>query len=128
MTKPDWKDAPEWARYLAKDKNGTWFWYASKPDKMESGYWNNTRGDRCTEVATPDWGDSLEKKSEAQHDPLRQALDLLSNVTAALDNTMLHAWKSMGEADLYSRRRLVKEAEAFLAEHGPVPETEEEET
>jgi len=28
---PDWDDAPDWARYLAQDANGTWWWYAEKP-------------------------------------------------------------------------------------------------
>lgn len=31
MSKPDWKDAPEWAQWLACDLCGAWFWYASKP-------------------------------------------------------------------------------------------------
>ena len=30
--KPDWKDAPKWAQWLAMDKNGGWFWYRVKPD------------------------------------------------------------------------------------------------
>jgi len=25
--KPDWKDAPEWANYLAKDENSEWWWF-----------------------------------------------------------------------------------------------------
>lgn len=29
--KPDWKDAPEWAQWLAMDKNGDWYWYENKP-------------------------------------------------------------------------------------------------
>lgn len=29
--KPDWKDAPKWAKYLAQDKCGEWFWYQVKP-------------------------------------------------------------------------------------------------
>ena len=35
--KPDWKDAPEWARYLAMDKDGTWWWYEIKPNSNQSG-------------------------------------------------------------------------------------------
>ena len=31
MNKPDWSKAPSWAKYLAMDQNGTWFWYAGKP-------------------------------------------------------------------------------------------------
>ena len=29
--KPDWKDAPEWANYLAMDGDGYWCWYLRKP-------------------------------------------------------------------------------------------------
>lgn len=30
--KPDWKDAPEWANWLAKDQdNLTWYWHEQKP-------------------------------------------------------------------------------------------------
>lgn len=29
--KPDWKDAPEWARWLAQDKGGRWVWFEYKP-------------------------------------------------------------------------------------------------
>ena len=28
---PDWNDAPEWANYLAQDKNGGWYWYENRP-------------------------------------------------------------------------------------------------
>jgi len=30
--KPDWKDAPEWAQWLACDEDGNWYWYEEKPD------------------------------------------------------------------------------------------------
>jgi hypothetical protein len=29
--KPDWKDAPEWAQWVAMDGDGKWFWHADKP-------------------------------------------------------------------------------------------------
>jgi len=29
--KPDWKDAPEWANYLAMNGSGWWFWFKEKP-------------------------------------------------------------------------------------------------
>jgi len=29
--KPDWKDAPEWARWLAMDDDGSWWWYSIRP-------------------------------------------------------------------------------------------------
>lgn len=31
MLKPDWKDSPEWAQWLAQDSNGKWFWYEREP-------------------------------------------------------------------------------------------------
>lgn len=29
--KPDWKDAPEHAQFLAQDGNGDWYWYEKRP-------------------------------------------------------------------------------------------------
>lgn len=29
--KPDWKDAPYWANWLAMDRDGWWTWFSSKP-------------------------------------------------------------------------------------------------
>lgn len=29
--KPDWKDAPEWARFVAMDPDGNWFWFSEEP-------------------------------------------------------------------------------------------------
>ena len=29
--KPDWRDAPEWASWLAQDDGGWWYWYEDKP-------------------------------------------------------------------------------------------------
>lgn len=29
--KPDWKDAPEWAEWVAQDADGTWWFYGYKP-------------------------------------------------------------------------------------------------
>ena len=31
MDKPDWSEAPEWARYLAQDKDSEWYWFESEP-------------------------------------------------------------------------------------------------
>jgi hypothetical protein len=29
--KPDWKDAPGWANWLAQDDSGYWYWYENRP-------------------------------------------------------------------------------------------------
>lgn len=31
MSKPDWKDAPEWANWLAMDSDGEWYWFQRRP-------------------------------------------------------------------------------------------------
>lgn len=41
--KPDWKDAPEWAKFLAEDADGTWWWYEAEPEQGENGNWSNQR-------------------------------------------------------------------------------------
>lgn len=46
--KPDWKDAPEWAMWLAQDCNGDWYWFEEKPHAIGYGdafewYANGTR-------------------------------------------------------------------------------------
>jgi hypothetical protein len=30
--KPDWKYAPEWAKWLAMDRSGEWYWYDEVPE------------------------------------------------------------------------------------------------
>jgi hypothetical protein len=29
--KPNWSDSPSWANYLAKDRDGEWFWTEDRP-------------------------------------------------------------------------------------------------
>ena len=38
---PDDKDAPEWAKWKAMDKNGWWYWYSDCPCSYVS-EWKNT--------------------------------------------------------------------------------------
>ena len=42
--KPDWKDAPEWASWLAMDEDGDWFWYESEPKLGSYGSWCRMKG------------------------------------------------------------------------------------
>lgn len=40
-TKPDWANAPSWARYLAQDQYGAWGWYEKKPViDLDYGLWD----------------------------------------------------------------------------------------
>ena len=66
--KPDWKDAPEWANYLAGDSDGQWAWFENKPHaeynyQSEGGYWANANGGRVIYGdCYDDWDKSLEEK------------------------------------------------------------------
>lgn len=37
---PNWAKAPDWARYVAQDKTGTWRWHFNKP-KLVDGFWTS---------------------------------------------------------------------------------------
>lgn len=41
--KPDWKDAPEWANYVAMDDNSRWWWYEKEPF-WRCGEWDEYTG------------------------------------------------------------------------------------
>lgn len=47
MNKPDWKDAPEWAQWLARDADGEWYWYEKQPI-LVSGWYVQQMGSRWT--------------------------------------------------------------------------------
>ncbi|WWO60457.1 hypothetical protein [Stenotrophomonas phage SOVA965] len=36
--KPDWKDAPEWAKWIALSTDGEWTWFEDEP-------WRDSEGD-----------------------------------------------------------------------------------
>ena len=64
--KPDWKDAPEWANYLAQNKDGEWTWFSHKP-KPEARWerWNySQKGARHTQapLKVKNWKETLEKR------------------------------------------------------------------
>lgn len=52
MNKPNWKNAPEWANWLAMDGNGEWFWYQYKPIKPlldePDAQWTTDKGKWCS--------------------------------------------------------------------------------
>lgn len=62
MDKPDWKDAPEWAKYLAQDKDGEWYWFECRPE-MESECWYLSKYVGQTEKASKEaWERTLEPR------------------------------------------------------------------
>ena len=67
--KPNWKDSPEWAEWLAMDSDGTWYWYEYKPSVLGGGWHGDwpawaSREDFPAEVG--DWRETLEHRPEVQ--------------------------------------------------------------
>lgn len=60
MTKPLWKDAPEWAGWLAKDSDGNWCWYEKKP-VWSVDCWITDSGKECY-ANDPDPEETLEPR------------------------------------------------------------------
>lgn len=79
--KPDWEDAPDWAEWLAQDKDGEWYWYEQKPSRCET-YWKqvyySTRfmlaGQQPTQDLDQDWADSLERRPQPEPEPEQEPL------------------------------------------------------
>ena len=44
MNKPDWKDAPPWADWLAMDSDKQWYWHAYEPQLDKSVEMWHSRG------------------------------------------------------------------------------------
>jgi len=62
--KPDWKDAPEWAKFLAMDQDGDWYWFENKP--FHDGFiWSNYNGQyELALESTEKWKKSLEERPQ----------------------------------------------------------------
>ena len=63
--KPDWKDAPEWANWVAMDFDGTWYWYEKQPYKCTCfDGWNYEYESRWEHVVNKDtsWDKSLQQR------------------------------------------------------------------
>jgi hypothetical protein len=61
MTKPDWKDAPDFARYLAMDRDGEWYWYEEKPTIENNELWDAIGAHQLARCP-PNWRDTLEER------------------------------------------------------------------
>jgi len=69
MSKPNWKDAPDWAIYLVQDGDLSWWWFENKPVYEEAfSVWDNVvedtdgRHEEASRPDTPDTSDTLEKR------------------------------------------------------------------
>ena len=60
MLKPDWKTAPSWAQYLARDPNGGWWWFEVAPRPTSLGWVVGQLGTGCERATIPgEWKKSL---------------------------------------------------------------------
>lgn len=66
--KPDWKDAPEWANYLAMDEDGKWYWYEHEPVLM-GGYWTVKRGSFSSAETEQHWTETKEARPTKENSP-----------------------------------------------------------
>jgi hypothetical protein len=69
VNRPSWKDAPEWAKYLAMDRNGLWYWFEERPFYLSgNGTWSVDFGLSRVQCATNQFNDlsamSLVKRPE----------------------------------------------------------------
>lgn len=63
MSKPDWKDAPEWAMWLAMDENHIWWWHQMQPSCLDS-HWASDGFVIYAHGGKPnlDWYETLERR------------------------------------------------------------------
>lgn len=77
--KPDWRDAPEWANWLAQDMDGVWHWYSQQP-RFDGEEWLPPIGSKSTrhEVSPEDASENLEPRPAVQS----PGVDTLDHCTA----------------------------------------------
>lgn len=68
-TKYDWSKAKEWAKYIAMDKNGSFYQFKEEPKKDHECWYLDDYGDNscytfsmCYADFDGDWKDSLEER------------------------------------------------------------------
>lgn len=60
--KPSWKDAPEWANWLAMDEDGSWHWFKEEPTEKRFGEWLQSLCGSVEAAVFPNWEETLEKR------------------------------------------------------------------
>lgn len=62
LKKPDWKDCPEGYKYLAQDRNGSWWWHKEKPEpRFGYNWWSKSSLAGKMASENPNWKETLEK-------------------------------------------------------------------
>jgi len=62
--KPDWKDAPPWAQWLAMDADGEWYWYEKEPGKRISMFGSCGGLIEHASIDAINWRETLEQRPE----------------------------------------------------------------
>jgi hypothetical protein len=66
MNKPDWKDAPEWAQWLAQDYDGQWGWFSVEPRQSpyaSTWFWETGEWEEAAQQASNiGWETTLEPR------------------------------------------------------------------
>ena len=63
LRKPEWKDAPPWAEYLACDDGLIWHWYEEEPVyNWEHGAWKNGGYYEAAKHSIVDYSQTLERR------------------------------------------------------------------
>lgn len=62
MSRPDWKDAPEWANWVAQDGDGEWWWFQNKPTLYHNDVWRADGGKSFRATPFPKATASLEPR------------------------------------------------------------------
>lgn len=60
--KPDWKDAPNWANWLAMEGDGAWYWFEFEPEIAHDFQWNPVKGRSEYSGHSNPWSDNLEAR------------------------------------------------------------------
>ena len=112
MCKPDWKDAPNWAQWLAQDESGLWNWYKEAP-YMGDCLWVGTSTFAAVDEPSDGWRYTLEPRTEGvwHKEPTKTA-----------DDYMLQAMEEMADRaasrDTDKERSMKAAVEAFNALYG----------
>lgn len=75
MSKPDWRDAPNWALWLTGDSIGSYHWWDTEPYPHDDGWWETGLNDgyRCQfagKFAEPrEWYACIEMRPAAPAQP-----------------------------------------------------------
>lgn len=59
---PSWADAPAWARYLAMDSNGAWYWFEEAPVRDGTAWLPPPGGARYQGASVAGWEQSLQER------------------------------------------------------------------